>query len=342
MFGLYRPKILWMAVWIPLVTGCANNPDFEMHAEDAGAINLLMSKTFGGRIEAVTSHFKKELLLLHGREVQGGIWNLNTGKQLSSFPDYQYVFSAGFLPNGMRLLTAEQAGGGMWSIEPFERINKFDVESDQLSISPNGTFVAFAQSGYDSWRISVWDLESTSEVYAFAFEKDRVDLNLSVGCCSFSPSESHFVIGDPAGTIYIVETGTWEIAKEMKAGDFPILGFVFPVDDSRFSSLDSHSSLKQWDTVEGALIKESSLGFTNEPEKLSIYGGIIVAVVEGDMLTMIDAEKSRVVLFEEFPVSPDRIHCTMISGKEACLATVRNLFPHRSIVEVWGISLSGM
>jgi WD40 repeat protein len=152
------------------------------------------------------------------------------------------VWTKAALGGALLLLIAALTWFGLdMATEPRRRLN-------DAALSPDGAYLATATGQGLGVRgaVRVWEVASGREA---AF----IPVDGPAWVCAWSPDGKTLAIGEHAGSIQIVERGTWRVARGLTGPRDPIDYLAWSPDSAALATGDSKGSLWVWDVTTGAL-----------------------------------------------------------------------------------------
>lgn len=200
------------------------------------------------------------------------LWNMQDGKERMSFSPHGIVASAGFSPDGKRLVTASWDNSAkVWNTETGTAEMKLEGEHkgyvNTAAFSPDGNFILTAS---DDKTALLWDAKTGKVVKRFPGHTDRVRSAV------FSPDGKFILTASSDKTARL-----WNVETEKEIGKFEghkwaVLSAVFSADGSRIITGSEDNAAKVWNvetrelllSLEGHTAPVSSVAFLADGQRV--------------------------------------------------------------------------
>jgi len=173
------------------------------------------------------------------------IWDTDSGDLLQTLEGHIPVFALNFSPDGARLLSASQDGNvGLWDTTTGLLLDQFEtgLQSGEIAFNPDAN--RFLLSSWSPFSMSLWDIETRSEVRSFQRVGPIDSPYFSADGQTVFAAEGNYI------TFWNINTG--EVTRSMTGHTYAV-SEIFPIaGGSRLLSVSRDSTLREWDLHNGA------------------------------------------------------------------------------------------
>jgi WD40 repeat protein len=166
------------------------------------------------------------------------LWDAASGRRVGEFAGHTAaVFTAGFRPDGQRLVTGGDGGSVLlWEVRSgrnLARLSGHEGRVHAASFSPDGTRIVTA--GADG-NLNIWNADTGSIVMSFRTTR-------ALTAASFSQDGRHCVVGQEDGTTLIRELA----AREFRSRSGGVTSVGFSPDGGRILTAGGDHVVRIWD-----------------------------------------------------------------------------------------------
>ncbi|WP_069471542.1 WD40 repeat domain-containing protein [Candidatus Marithrix sp. Canyon 246] len=209
----------------------------------------------------------------------------------------EHVFSIGFHPNGLWLISAGADKRIIfWSASTGEKLKTWiaDDAVHALAISPRGEYLATGGKGND---ITLWDFDTAEKVRTLVGHKKAI----SDGGLVFDPTGKWLASGSHDNSVYIWDIKTGNVVEHLTAHMDTVEKLAFSPDGSLLATASSDSTVRLWEQFK---IKYSLQDHKDKVYALSFIanGKRLVSAGKDKTLRIWDTESGVILRILQEPV----------------------------------------
>lgn len=233
---------------VPIPNTATPVPSVTSGSKAETAVLLHTLSGHGRRVLDVAFSAEGEFLASSGQDLKIRLWDVESGRELHTFPMNSVDMADIDIWIGGNLLASAEAIWDLASLQEIHVLERGSPLPGSVAFSPDGSTLAV---GLFEQQITLWDVASGQPVYTFARQEENRTKRMD-----FSPDGALLAVGVIDGTVRLLDVASGEILKVLKYnGETDIHDLAFSPDGRYLATGGRALAAILWDIPGGEVIR---------------------------------------------------------------------------------------